>query len=169
MALNLKARHMIPIRDKAEGQALIEFATNLIISLFITFIKYDRLFHNWTVSQNPASASGPLSLTGQFETEFLFEFPVYIYTRANSLRDEALSYAAGLNSGHYLSRGAIFFISQSRDLLLTPITVAIESQARIVNITYAKLSKQRLYCSVQQNIAFAGRSSVDCAHLKAKP
>ena len=112
MALNLKAKPMIPVRDKVEGQALIEFATNLINRFIIFFIRCDRLFRNWTASQNPASATGRHSLNGQFETEFLFEFPVFLYTRVNSLGDDVLRYGAGQNPSRYPCTGALFLNSQ---------------------------------------------------------
>ncbi len=89
---------MIPNRDKAKGQALIEFALNLIVRLIIAIILSDRLFQDWITGQNSWGATERFSLTGQIETEFLFELPAYIDARAISIKDKALRNTAGADA-----------------------------------------------------------------------
>ncbi len=86
---------MIPNRDKAKGQALIEFASNLIVRLFIAIIESDRLFQDWITGQNSWGAAVRFTPTGQIETDCLFELPAYIDARTISVKDKALRNTAG--------------------------------------------------------------------------
>ena len=87
---------MIPNRDKAKGQALVEFTSNLIVRLFIAIIESDRHFQDWMTVQNSKGAAGRFTPTGQLETDRFFESSTYVHAGTNSVKDEALSNADGL-------------------------------------------------------------------------
>jgi hypothetical protein len=81
---------MIPNRDEAKGQALIEFAINLIVLFIIAIFKGCWPSQGWITSHNSSGATGRNSLTGQFETEYLTELFAYLDARTNSVKDKAL-------------------------------------------------------------------------------
>lgn len=87
---------MIPNRDKAKGQALIEFTSNLIVRLFIAIIESDRHFQGWKTVQNSKGAAGRFTPTEQLETDRFFEPSAYVHAGTNSIKDEALRNADGL-------------------------------------------------------------------------
>ena len=87
---------MIPNRDKAKGQALVEFTSNLIVRLFIAIIESDRHFQDWMTVQNSKGAAGRFTPTGQLETDRFFESSTYVHAGTDSVKDEALSNTDGL-------------------------------------------------------------------------
>ena len=90
---------MKPFRLKAKGQALVEFALILIVLLLIIFviIEAGHLLQGWLTVQNSARAAGRLALTGQFETDCLFEFPPCLDPRVHTIKEEARRNSAGLS------------------------------------------------------------------------
>jgi hypothetical protein len=92
---------MIPNRDKAKSQALIEFASNLIVRFFITIIEGDRHFLGWISAQNSKGAAERFTPTGQLKTDHFIESSACIHARTNSIKDEALINTDGLIAGRH--------------------------------------------------------------------
>ncbi|HSG16221.1 MAG TPA: DUF11 domain-containing protein, partial [Anaerolineae bacterium] len=82
----------------SKGQALVEFALILVVLLLFIFIIIEagRLFQGNLTVQNAARAAGRYAMTGQFETDCLFEFPACLDARVTSIKRESRRAGGGL-------------------------------------------------------------------------
>jgi hypothetical protein len=101
---------MIPNRDRAKSQALIEFTSNLIFRFFITIIEGDRHFQGWNSAKNSKGAAERFTPTGQLKTDHFIESSAYIHARTNSIKDETLINTDGLVADR-CHAGAVYSMS----------------------------------------------------------
>ncbi|HET6442981.1 MAG TPA: TadE/TadG family type IV pilus assembly protein [candidate division Zixibacteria bacterium] len=87
------------IQVKKRGQATVEFALILGVLLFFIFtiIEAGRLFQGWLTVQNSARAAGRYALTGNSETDCLYNFPACLDPRVFYIKDESRRTAAGIS------------------------------------------------------------------------
>ena len=78
---------------------MVEFALILSVLLFFVFIIIEsgRMFQGWLTVQNSARSAGRYALTGDYETECLYDFPACLDPRVSSIKDESRRTAAGLS------------------------------------------------------------------------